>query len=350
MIENLERAPSSESDSSHPQILIVSSSMDAITWQPVADGLRSRGYDVVAYEVDKVAEGRVPFSMSYDEASGFSVTYGGRELALGSIAAAWLRRPNMFIDDQSNRALQMTIDRERLLSQYPIIDEVPEAAWLNSPERMRRIEQKFGQLALAQEVGFRVPQATVSTNNWSVLGEKITPEDTDEVIYKPLMGDLLEDDKGNLHLPYTKVYGNRPSELPLDSNPYPGLWQPRLDKAREWRVTVVGEKVFGATIYTTETSSDDWRKHQASRELVRFVAEDFPAGESEKCRAYLRHAGLRFGAFDFIESRDGTITFLECNTNGQYGWLEAEIGLPITDAIIEDLAGIADEQAGAMLH
>ena len=45
-----------------------------------------------------------------------------------------------------------------------------------------------------------------------------------------------------------------------------------------------------------------------------------------------------YGAFDFAITDDFWY-FLECNANGQFGWLEAETGLPITAAIADLLLG-----------
>ncbi|GAA5764612.1 hypothetical protein [Streptosporangium roseum] len=52
------------------------------------------------------------------------------------------------------------------------------------------------------------------------------------------------------------------------------------------------------------------------------------------CRWLLhRRGGLSFGAFDFGLTGDGIPVFLECNPNGQWGWLEDATGLPIAAAI-----------------
>lgn len=75
--------------------------------------------------------------------------------------------------------------------------------------------------------------------------------------------------------------------------------------------------------------------------LCLFRAESFPDEQKRRCFEYLSKVGLKFGAFDFIEADDGTITFLECNANGQYGWLEYELGFPISQAIADELVTIA---------
>ncbi|MGH3908056.1 MAG: hypothetical protein ACRDTE_28335 [Pseudonocardiaceae bacterium] len=53
--------------------------------------------------------------------------------------------------------------------------------------------------------------------------------------------------------------------------------------------------------------------------------------------AYLRAFELIFGAFDFTVGADGTISFLECNPNGQWAFIKQATGQPISDAIAAEL-------------
>ena len=139
---------------------------------------------------------------------------------------------------------------------------------------------------------------------------------------------------------YTVPFENTASSLPMQGNPFPGIWQACVPKAREWRITIVGDETFDAAIYTDETARDDWRKHQSTAS-VQFRHGTFPDAEKERCFAYLGRFGLKFGAFDFVEGQDSSITFLECNTNGQFGWLEGCLDLPISNAIADQLVSIA---------
>ena len=174
---------------------------------------------------------------------------------------------------------------------------------------------------------------TIAGNRWS----DIQTLPTDEIIFKPSLGTVYQENN------FKGLFANvmrKSDELPLDRNPYPGLWQTRLQKRREWRITVVGEEIFDVAIYTKAEAKDDWRRLQGTS-AVTFKKGSFPDSEKKKCLAYLKKYGLRYGAFDFIESDDGKITFLECNPNGQYGWLEEELGLPISKAIADLLIQIA---------
>lgn len=53
------------------------------------------------------------------------------------------------------------------------------------------------------------------------------------------------------------------------------------------------------------------------------------------CRAYLARFGLLFGAFDLGLRDDQFLDWYECNSAGQWHWLEAETGLPMTASLAD---------------
>lgn len=312
-------------------ILIASNSYDRPVIEPVVTDLMNSGYNVVAYEADKVATAETPLDIRVD-ANGLVMHYDGEPIALAQVAAAWYRRPNMFGPLEEDKARQESVDGERRFLQRSIWAAIPESAWLNPPERMRSVEDKLGQLVLANTVGFAIPPTVVS-NHW----ENITSLPSDKLILKMPYGILYVDNK--LRTLYTTVLNNT-GAAPVDGNPYPGIWQPYVTKAREWRITVVGQETFDAAIYTAPGAKDDWRKHQHGPD-VEFRHEKFPDDAKAKCLQFLGSLGLRYGACDFIEKPDGEIVFLECNPNGQYLWVEQALGLPISKAIASELAATA---------
>jgi hypothetical protein len=319
-------------------ILIASSSIDQYNWEPVAVALNDRGYDVTVYEADKVAQGIIPLDVSVDNDAGLKVVYDGKTLDSSSVDAAWYRRSTLIsMAIERDRARQIGIDGERKIIQTAIWDGIPNESWLNSPDNIRRAEQKITQLALAHELGFSIPN-TVASNRWSTILDTLQ----EDIVFKISYIYALYCEPDDIRTVYTTPLKNNPDGLPIEGNPFPGLWQENILKAREWRVTIVGDDTFDAAIYTTKDAKDDWRRHTTSSGRVDFRAESFPDDQKEKCFQYLGRFGLRFGAFDFIEGSDGKMTFLECNANGQYKWLENNLGFPISEAIANELATIAD--------
>lgn len=217
----------------------------------------------------------------------------------------------------------------------------PESIWLSSPRKLARADRKLLQLLVAREIGFAVPKTVVSSS-WSAIGSMLLASDNARIIVKMMRGVISEGNQIKA-LPTTILGCREVDELKECTSPFPGLYQPYIEKAREWRVTVVGDNVFPAAIYTDESAKDDWRKHQNSSS-VQFKGGKLPDGIEDLCIRYLQEMGLGFGAFDLIERPNGEVVFLECNPNGQYSWLEEDLGLPISDSIAAALISTAEQK------
>lgn len=299
----------------------------------MAEILSKRGYDVIEYRADEVANGKADLDVHVSNTSGFHFTYEGRSIALEDISSAWYRRPTFFTEEQDDKARQLSLDLERNAIQHAFWNIIPEEAWLSSPRNIQNAERKITQLILAQELGFTIPE-TLLTTSWESVNDTLPSP----IIFKPSYGMFY--DKSGLKILYVSPISNDPNTLPVSSNPFPGFWQPYIRKNREWRITIVGDHSFDAAIYTDDSAKDDWRRHQLNSQRVVFKSEVFPDSTKKKCFQYLGKLGLKFGAFDFIEDESGEIIFLECNANGQFGWLEDELGFPISQAIADELSKI----------
>jgi glutathione synthase/RimK-type ligase-like ATP-grasp enzyme len=187
---------------------------------------------------------------------------------------------------------------------------------------------------MARRVGFAIPQ-TLAANDWDDVGNALT---RDEAVFIVKMArGVLGDQNVVKGMQTTRVDGSMLEDLRDRTIPFPGFYQPFVPKAREWRVTVVGEDVFAAAIYTDESAKDDWRQHQMTG-AVRFERADPPHSVPKCCISFLRGMDLGYGAFDLIETPDGEVVFLECNPSGQFSWLEERLGLPISNALAASLA------------
>ncbi|MEU3907862.1 MvdC/MvdD family ATP grasp protein [Streptomyces goshikiensis] len=107
------------------------------------------------------------------------------------------------------------------------------------------------------------------------------------------------------------------------------LFQERIDKVADVRVTVIGDDIFCVRI---DSGLLDWRTDYSR--LTYSVVQP-PPGITEALRAYLARFGLVFGAFDFAVDHVGQWWFLECNSSGQWAWMEPETGLPMVAAMAD---------------
>lgn len=107
-------------------------------------------------------------------------------------------------------------------------------------------------------------------------------------------------------------------------------------KAYEVRVVAVGGQLFPVAIHATSSAARlDWR---SDYDALSYELIQLPSDVDKGIRRYLDSLGLTYAAFDFVVDHDGCYTFLESNSSGQFGWLEANTGAPITDALADLLA------------
>lgn len=283
------------------------------------------------YEPDRIAAGSRQFSAHLTTEGQLNLEYDGQPFRLEEISAAWCRRPNYY-GEQSDRLRWLLLKDEYAALQQALWEMLPQSVWLNSPQHMQAAGLKLLQLELAASMGFRIPE-TLLSNSW----ESVAALRHETLVVKMEKNTVVPAGKSDKILPTTIA---RQGALPRSAKPYPGIWQQYIPKEKEWRVTVIGEKVFSAAIYTTTEAKDDWRRHQFTSRVT-FRAERFPKRLQQKCIELVKHYGLRYGALDFVETPTGEIVFLEINPNGQFMWLETDLGLPVSAAIAEELMTIA---------
>jgi len=100
------------------------------------------------------------------------------------------------------------------------------------------------------------------------------------------------------------------------------------------RVTVVGDQVLAAVADDQPDADIDWRLNPDRR----WEAYSLSESDRKRCRALVADLGLGFGGIDLAVDADGTAWFLEVNPNGEWGWLSQRAGLPIVEALCDELA------------
>jgi hypothetical protein len=149
------------------------------------------------------------------------------------------------------------------------------------------------------------------------------------VLYKPLASGHVADNR----IIYSSVVD--PAAVDESVAITAHLFQQRVPKAYELRVTVVDGNVFTARIDAlTEKARIDWR---ADYHNLRYSAAELPEPVVAMVRRFMRLRRLRFAAMDFVVTPGGEHVFLEANPNGQWAWIEDETGLPIAAAVADAL-------------
>ena len=196
---------------------------------------------------------------------------------------------------------------------------------------------KLVQLRLAAELGMRVPNTCFGNTKSSVVE---FAEKYKDIVLKPLIGYYLLYEDKTYSLYTTKLASNQLRDIPEESfNQTVSFCEDYIEKNYEVRVTVMGSHIFACKLDSQamddNTGKIDWRQgydYNLCQEMI-----TLPEKTEDFCRNYLRKLHLHFGCFDFIVTPDDEYVFLECNPNGQWQWIEEELGVPMSEAMFDCL-------------
>ncbi|MEV6120747.1 ATP-grasp ribosomal peptide maturase [Streptomyces sp. NPDC052077] len=206
--------------------------------------------------------------------------------------------------------------------------------WVNHPTAMARAEYKPVQLAVARDCGLRIP-STLITNRPEEVREFAALHGT--VVYKPVASPVLVEE-GRLKSVYTRRLTGEDLEDLRGVDTTAHLFQAWVAKAHEVRLTVVGRRMLAAAIHAgSEAAHEDWRSDYGS---LTYTEATVPEPVAAGVRRVMERLHLRYGAADFVVGPDGRWTFLEVNPCGQWDWIQGATGLPITEAIADELQGV----------
>ena len=256
----------------------------------------------------------------------------GRTIDLASIGSVWWQwdRPAGFppeLTDAERRFAER--EAELALNALPTLGDFN---WINHPTHERQANSKPSQLFAARAVGLEI-SPTVITNNPDEVRSFVAATRR-PIVYKALTpARNMAPDKA---LFTGLVTDATLTELDL-IRITPGIFQERIEKAYELRVTVIGRHVFAVKIDSQALAETrlDWRHAQHD---VGYEPIILPDEITAKIYAFMESLQLVYGAFDFIVTPDRRYVFLEVNPGGAYMWVEAATGLAITPALADALA------------
>lgn len=258
----------------------------------------------------------------------------GREIVrLGDVISVYYRRPTQFrLPEGMSGPERLFAYGEARRGLGGVLQALSNCLWVNDPIAAARCEYKPVQLATAVSCGLTIPQTIITSDpvrahNWATSLDR-------PIIYKPLSG-VWHADEGRLRLLYTSEVADLQGLLDPAIGRTAQMFQERVSKAFEARAVVVGTDVFAIRIDAgSDIARGDWR---ADYDALTYAHLELP---SDLCSALVElheRLGLVFGAVDLIHDASGRWVFLETNQNGEWGWLTAETGVPIADALAQKL-------------
>ncbi|MFD4987560.1 ATP-grasp ribosomal peptide maturase [Streptomyces sp. NPDC058374] len=266
---------------------------------------------------------------------------GSREVELGEVAAVYYRRPTPYAVRYQHLPAQQrdfaTAEARHGLG--GVLNHLHCAVYVNHPGAVTAADFKPAQLQLAPQLGLAIPPTLVTNDIEDV---RAFAADHGSMIYKTFRG-LPRDQDGHTGA----IWAQRVDPGALDGTlaVTAHLFQAEVPKVGDVRVTVVGRRVFAQQIAAPDGALD-WRRGDWDK--LRHAPIRVPTPVETALHSYLAAFGLVFGCFDFALIGEGDRledwVFIECNPNGQWGWL------PDADAIAHAFAEIlstSTEGAGA---
>lgn len=327
------------------QIVIVTN-QDDIHADGVIRALWGLGGDPVRLNTDEIPQNTtISLAMGERLTGSIELSLNGLVIDPERVRSIWWRRPEPYRLPEGLSVWEYEFAQRELDHAYRGLWSALDCFWMSHPDAIDRAQWKLGQLKRAADLGFELPRTLVTSDPRRALD--FHAECGGDVIYKVMTGAFMGAERLTqrhpnvpepeaVQTPTTLVGATELAEI--DSiRIAPALFQERVPKRVELRVTVVGDELFVAEIDSQahERTQVDFR---VDYDAVAFRPGGLPDDVSARCLALVRGYGLTYSAIDLVLTPDGRYVFLECNPNGQFAFVEELVPeLPLTSAVADRL-------------
>ncbi|WP_146161745.1 hypothetical protein [Stenotrophomonas sp. Nf1] len=265
-------------------------------------------------------------SMSVAEMTGVSLIFDGEAVevsAAGSrrIDSVWFRRPGEITLPHSVAESDIKfVEAQWRQHIHGVCSVSPRVNtfWVNSPKEAMAAESKAYQLLIASKVGFSIPRTIISCDpaeirkfvgaNGACVFKSFSPFAWVDsacgsrriTVAQEVDASMLSDD--------------RAIEVA------PGIYQKKISKRYELRVTVIGRRQFAVRM-SSKSGHVDWRGAIYETDSdIRSIS--LSVALSKKISDLMAELGLVYGAIDLGVDENGDVYFFEINQGGQFLHIE----------------------------
>ncbi len=315
-------------------VLIITRSDDNDCIRTVTEAIEAQGGSVFRFDTDCFPT-QVQLSLRTGKGGDrMIVRSDAGELDLADVTAVWYRRFH------AGAKIPETMDKQLRAAS---IKETRYVLWgmmaglnvfhVDPLPIVRHAMNKQVQLQLARDVGLETPRTLITNDPDAVRA--FARECPEGMVTKMLASFAIYDD-GVENVVFTTAVSDEDLRDMQGLDLCPMTFQEKVPKAMELRATVVGDRIFTASIdsQASDRSRIDWRREGAAM-VTQWKHYDLPHDVGHKLLALMDRFGLQYGAADFIVTPDGRHVFLEVNPSGEFFWLDTWPGLPISPAIAD---------------
>jgi glutathione synthase/RimK-type ligase-like ATP-grasp enzyme len=318
-------------------VILVVSYPDEDHTAAVVDRLRGRGHAVHVLDLAELPS-RCGVTLRWEDGGApvFRLEPDSGTLDLNAVAVIWWRRLRPFgLDPEVASSARGFALSETSQAVNGLLDSL-DCAWVNDRSADEAAHRKPLQWTTARAVGLAVPRTLVTTNpgDARMFVESVGLGRT---VFKAFLASLEAWRETRL------VEAADLERLDL-VRLAPVIFQEYVEGV-DLRITIIGEAVFAAAIDARGTSYPvDMRMALGEAQVA---AIELPGDVRERLLALMRALGLTYGAVDMRRTDDGQYLFLEVNPAGQWLFVERLTGLPISQAVTDELARLDHSRARA---
>ncbi|MES2767809.1 MAG: hypothetical protein V4596_01575 [Bdellovibrionota bacterium] len=192
------------------------------------------------------------------------------------------------------------------------------------------VQNKFVELLQAKRIGFNIPKMIYS-NDYREVQKFLM--DRKSIIKESGLKAFFKGNNTQLIFNSTVVDPSNKKLKNLQNTPC--MFQEFIDKKYDLRVVVIGNKVLAAKIESRKDkrATSDWKGRE---HLVPFKPYKLPIAIEKKLVQFMKSLDFKIANFDLVRGIDGKYYFLEMNRPGQWFFIEALSGIPVTKTLISN--------------
>ncbi|MDT5271253.1 MAG: hypothetical protein QOH49_3439 [Acidobacteriota bacterium] len=312
-------------------VLLLTHSADFYTVDLVTEALTRRGARPFRLNTEHFPASVKLSARVGNDRTAHIIADAGAQVSADEVRAVWARKlwtPRMEAD-LDERFREMCV-RESVAAFEGFLDALHGARWVNDIQQERAAENKQRQLRLAAAAGLRIPR-TLVTNDPAAARQFF--DETEGRMVAKLLRPLTVSMNADSDFVYTSRVSAEDLAAAETLRHSPMVFQELIPKARELRIAWVDGEAFTGALDASGTSHGqiDWRR--AAPEECHWQRGELPVEVASGLRSLMSELGLVFGAIDLICTPAGEHVFLEVNPAGEWGMLERDLNLPISEAI-----------------
>ncbi|QEH43170.1 MvdC/MvdD family ATP grasp protein [Chitinophaga sp. XS-30] len=307
---------------SNKKILVITHSADNAATDQVIRFITETGATAVRFDVDRYPLDTRLTTIYQSGQWLLLLEMAGEKHRLDNVTAVWYRRSYHIgkgLETLLEKTYLSTSIGELRRTLFGMLEGLP-CFQIERYSTYRRLDSKEEQLRIAVACGLQIP-ATCITNSPAQL--KTFMEETKGPVIAKMQSAFAIYREGEEHVVFTNEITTEHLEQLEQLQYCPMVFQEKLEKSLELRVTIVGKKIFSFAIDSQKipASRVDWRKEGAA------LAEDWqshplPSAIERSLLALMDMYGLNYGAIDLILTPEGKYYFLEVNAAGEFFWLD----------------------------